>query len=211
MVGDEDAFDLGRLAARQHAHGVANRDAAALDLPLKAAERMIRTADALHGQVEALLDGGIRRHIDLLEIWQQCLVRVPRHVRGFLRNVVALGRGDGDDDDIFEVEFFFELANLRGDFREPLLVVADEVHLVDGKDEVPDAHECANSRMPPRLRQHALLCVDEDDGEVGERRAAGHVARVFLMARRVGADKAAIVRREIAIGHINRDALLALG
>ena len=64
--------------------------------------------------------------------------------------------------------------------------------------------------MTAGLRQNALRRIDEDDGKVRKRGAAGHVARVFLMSRRVGADEAAVVRREIAVRHINRDALLAL-
>lgn len=64
--------------------------------------------------------------------------------------------------------------------------------------------------MAARLRQDALRRVDEDDGEVGKRGAAGHVARVLLVARRVGTDEAAVVRREVAVGDIDRDALLAL-
>ena len=64
--------------------------------------------------------------------------------------------------------------------------------------------------MAARLRQDALRRIDEDDGEVGKRGAAGHVARVLLMTRRVGTDETAVVRRKVAVGDIDRDALLAL-
>lgn len=66
-------------------------------------------------------------------------------------------------------------------------------------------------RVAPRLRQHAFRRVDEDDGEIGERSSASHVARVLLMARRIGADEAAPVGREVAVRYIDGDALLPLG
>ena len=65
--------------------------------------------------------------------------------------------------------------------------------------------------MAPRLRQHALARIDQHDGEVGGRGAGRHVARVLLMAGRVGDDELALRRREEAIGDIDGDALLALG
>ena len=48
------------------------------------------------------------------------------------------------------------------------------------------------------------------DRQVGEAGAHGHVARVFLVAGRVGTDEAAIVRGEVAVRHVDGDALLAL-
>ena len=65
--------------------------------------------------------------------------------------------------------------------------------------------------MAPGLRQDALAGVDQHDGEVGGRGAGRHVARVLLVAGRVGDDELALRRREEAIGHVDGDALLALG
>ena len=65
--------------------------------------------------------------------------------------------------------------------------------------------------MPPGLRQHALARVDQDDGELGVGGAGRHVARVLLVARRVGDDELAPVGGEEAIGDVDGDALLALG
>jgi hypothetical protein len=48
------------------------------------------------------------------------------------------------------------------------LVVADEIHLIHGKDEIADAHERADARVAARLREHALRSVHEDDGEIRE-------------------------------------------
>ena len=43
--------------------------------------------------------------------------------------------------------------------------------------------------MPARLRQHALARIDQDDGQIGGGGAGHHVARVLLMAGRVGDDE----------------------
>ena len=61
------------------------------------------------------------------------------------------------------------------------------------------------------LLQDALARVDQDDREVRGGCAGDHVARVLNVARRVGDDELAPRSREVAIGDVDRDALLALG
>ena len=99
----------------------------------------------------------------------------------------------------------------RRDLAEALLGEVDEIHLVHGHRDVADADERDEVAVPARLRQHALARVDEDDGAVGGRRARDHVARVLLVARRVGDDELAPVGREEAVRDVDGDALLALG
>jgi hypothetical protein len=65
--------------------------------------------------------------------------------------------------------------------------------------------------VPPGLGQHALARVDQQHREVGGRGAGDHVARILLVARRVGDDELALLGREEAVGDVDRDALLALG
>src|SRR5918995_1304543 len=65
--------------------------------------------------------------------------------------------------------------------------------------------------MPARLGHDAVARVDEDDGELTRRGTGGHVARVLLVAGRVGDDELAAVGREVAVRHVDGDALLALG
>jgi len=65
--------------------------------------------------------------------------------------------------------------------------------------------------MAAGLGQNALARVNQDDGEVGVRRAGRHVAGILLMARRVGDDEFALVGGEEAVGDIDGDALFAFG
>ena len=62
-----------------------------------------------------------------------------------------------------------------------------------------------------RLLGQALAGVDEHQAEVGGRGAGDHVAGVLHVARGVGDDELAGRRREVAVGDVDRDALLALG
>ena len=53
--------------------------------------------------------------------------------------------------------------------------------------------------------------VDEQHGEIRCRGAGRHVARILLVAGRIGDDEGARLGREEAVGDIDGDALLALG
>ena len=97
------------------------------------------------------------------------------------------------------------------DLVEARLRPVDEVHLVDGDDDVADPQQRDDEAVTTRLPLHAVPRVDQDDRQVAVRRARRHVARVLLVARTVGDDELAPARREVAVRDVDRDALLALG
>ncbi|MNY25343.1 hypothetical protein D3C86_1591190 [compost metagenome] len=74
-----------------------------------------------------------------------------------------------------------------------------------------NAKQGDDAAVPRRLGRDTLDRIDQHDGRIASRGAGGHVARILLVSRRVGHDEAATRRRHIAIGHVNGDALLALG
>ena len=65
--------------------------------------------------------------------------------------------------------------------------------------------------MAARLLDDAVARIDQQDGELRGRRGRDHVARVLLVARRVGDDELALRRGEVAVRDVDGDALLALG
>ena len=65
--------------------------------------------------------------------------------------------------------------------------------------------------MAHRLLHHAVAGVDEDDGEVGGGGAGDYVTGVLDVAGSVGDDELALGRGEVAVGHVDGDALLAFG
>ena len=91
------------------------------------------------------------------------------------------------------------------------MVETDKVHLIDRQDDVMDAEERDEEGVAARLGDDTRASIHEDDGEVGRRAAGNHVAGILLVPRRVGDDKLAVVGREVAVSHVDGDALLALG
>ncbi len=69
----------------------------------------------------------------------------------------------------------------------------------------------SSPRVAPRLREDAQARVHQDDGRIRRGGPGGHVARVLKVSRRVGDDDLAPARGEVAVGHVDGDALLALG
>ena len=118
---------------------------------------------------------------------------------------------DGDELDVVDIELGGPVGELCGDALIDLLVIADEVHLVDRHHDVRDAQQRRDEGVAMGLLQHALARIDEHDGEVRGGGTRDHVAGVLHVAGRVGDDELALGRGEVAIGHIDGDALLALG
>ena len=127
-------------------------------------------------------------------------------------HIVAVARRDRDRDDAVESQIAPRSRGTPPTMRSNMLLrEIDEIDLVDRQHDVADAEQRDDIGVAARLRQHALARIDQDDGEIGVRGAGRHVARVLLVARRVGDDEFALVGREEAIGDVDGDALLALG
>ena len=208
LVADVDGLDVGLFAAGQGAHVVAHREGARFDLALKAAEGVIRAADPLHRKIEALLLHVGNIHI--LKMFQQHRAGVPRHLIGMGGHIVAHGGRYRDGHIVTERKLGRQLFNVLFNGAEAGFAVAHKIHLVHRKNEVPNAHEGADAGMAAGLHQQALTGIYQNDCKVGKGSAHGHVAGILLMARGVGHDKAAVVGGEVAVGHINGDALLPL-
>ena len=118
---------------------------------------------------------------------------------------------DRDEGEVGELQLAGELGELGADLVEALLAPVDEVHLVHAHGEVADAQERRDHCVAPALLDEALAGVDQHEGEVGRGGTGHHVPGVLGVARGVGDDELAARRREVAVRHIDRDALLALG
>ena len=168
---------------------------------------MVGPDHELHGQTESAL--GLRS-IDLhgLQMVEQAGAAEPRRPIAPGRDVVSEQRAHRDR---LEAGVAGEPREFAADGVEHAAVEVHEIHLVDRQHEVPDAQEARDARVAPRLRTDAVARVDEQDGDIGGGGAGRHVARVLLVARRVGEDELAPRRGEVAVRDVDRDALLALG
>ena len=116
-----------------------------------------------------------RRHLaclgdlDGLEVLEQRRPGVPRHQTGRFDDVLSGECGDRDDchGAAIDAERLGVVEEAVADFGEPLLVVADEIHLVDGEDEPRGAQQGSDQGVPAGLLDDAVSSVDEDDRQVG--------------------------------------------
>ena len=208
---DDDARDRAFPPGRLHTDALTGLDDPAGDRAGEAAKVEVRTVHPLHRQAERLLLQPVLVDLDGFEITHQRRAVVPRHVVARRGDVVAPERRHRDESDVLEADLRRERSIVLDDPEEDLFRVLDEVHLVDRDDDVADAEQRREVAVPARLRQHALARIDHQHGGVGGRGAGHHVARILLVAGRVGDDELALVGGEEAVGDIDRDALLALG
>ncbi len=209
VIGD-DPLDPGAFAGARDDDRIACLDRAAGDGAGVAAEVGIRPVDPLDGEAEGPAGAAVV-DLDGLEVLEQRRAAIPGRAAAWLDDVVAIAGRDRHGDDGLEAEGLGELGEVVADVDETRLVEADQVDLVDGEDDVANAEQRDDEGVAPGLGEDALFGIDQKHGEIGGRGAGRHVARVLLVAGRVGDDEAAAVGGEEAIGDIDGDALLALG
>ena len=203
-----DLTDSGRSTRAGEQDRVAGSDRARGDGSRKAAERGIRAVDPLHRKAEGL--GAAARRLDRFEMIEQSRPTVPRHPRRIRDDVVARHGRKRDGADRRLAQSRREHRKTGGDLGKAVLVVANQIHLVDRQHELADAEQGADKGVPLGLRNDAMARVDEDHGEIAGRGAGRHIARVLLMPRRIGDDEGAPGSGKKAVGHVDRDSLLAL-
>ena len=204
-----DALHPGRPAGRQGQDRVAGAHRTAGDGAAEAAEVRIGPIHPLHRQAKGA-EALVPLHRHRLKMGQQGRASMPGHGLAGAGDVVPLQRGDGDGDDV-------QIPQLGGkapigalNVGEDGLLVAHQVHLVDRQHEVADAEQRRDVAVPPGLDQQALAGIDQNDRQLRVGGAGGHVAGVLLMAGSVGDHELAPVRAEVAVGHVDGDALLPL-
>ena len=97
--------------------------------------------------------------------------------------------------------------------------VGHGVELVHGEHQRMHAQQVHQQAVAARLWQQLQIGVlpvelggvHQHHGGVGARSGRDHVAGVLLMAGRVADDELALLGGEVAVGHVDGDALLALG
>ena len=210
-IHGDDRLDRAGLARGERTQFVAGFDRAAGDQAGEAAKIEIGAIDPLHRHAERLgLTGGVA-DLDGLEVVDQDGTIVPGRVAGSGGDVVAGKAGHGNGREILNSDAVGEFPVIGHDRFELFLIVVDQVHLVDGQDEVLDAELVTQEAVTPGLDQHALARIDQDNRAIGGRGARHHVARILLVSRAVGDDELAFLGREKAIGDVDRDTLFALG
>ena len=152
-VPGDDALDGGGFAGGEGHDSVAGAEDAAGDLAGEAAEVEVGALDELDGEAEGLGVGVGGREGDGFEEVEEGGAVVPGHVGAGSDNVVAFEGADGDEGDGGQVEAGCEGAELLLDGAEGGLGEVDEVHFVDGCDDVGDAEEAGDGGVAAGLRE----------------------------------------------------------
>ena len=205
-----DFLDRGRTQRAADDDAVAAVEHARRHVPRIAAAAGLRPDHRLHMEARRLFVL-VRRDRHGLKMLKHRRALVPGHALAAAHDIVAVARDDRDRLDMFECELRREHLILVADRVERRLPAIDQVHLVDDQQDAPDAEQRENAAVAQGLPGQAGLGVDQQQRKFGVRGAGHHVAGILLMARRVGDDEGALRCAEIAIGHVDGDALLALG
>ena len=72
-----------------------------------------------------------------------------------------------------------------------------------------NAHQMRQIAVAARLGEHTTAGIDEDNRQISGRCRSDHIARVLLVARRIGDDVFTCASRKIAISHVDGNTLLA--
>ena len=138
---------------------------------------------------------------------------VPGGVLGAARRRCRRRRRHRDRDDgvVGEAQGAGEPGEVLADRLERGLVVVDEVDLVDGQHQPRHPQQREHGGVPAGLLDDPVPGVDQQDRQLRGGRAGDRVAGVLHVAGGVGEHELARRRGEVAVGDVDRDALLALG
>ena len=136
---------------------------------------------------------------------------VPVEIERRVDQVFAGRRGQRDADDVLDPQLRRVRAIVARDAFERVAVVADAVELVHCQQHVAHAEQGRDRGMAEGLRKQPLGRINEHDRQVRDRGSGSHVARVLDVPRTVGDQIAAAPGLQVSPGHVDGDALLALG
>ena len=139
-VPRRDGLDGRRLARRQDHDFVSGPDDAGGDGSREAAEVEIRADDILDREAHVDEIAG-RGDVDVLQMMEERRAIEPRHVRAWIDDVVALKGGDRNEMDVLEGEAGGHVVVVAADFVIDFLRPVDQIHLVDGDDDMDDAEQ----------------------------------------------------------------------
>src|SRR4051812_17981534 len=142
---------------------------------------------------------------------EQSRAFVPGSASRSGNDIVSLESTDGDEFDVLDIQSRQETFKFLPNLQEPFLAPVHQVHLVDRYDQMRNPKQRSYKGMAAALFADPHARVHQDDGKVGRGGSRHHVARVLNVAGSVRDDELAPRSCEVAIGDINRNALLALG
>jgi hypothetical protein len=207
VVGD-DGMDARPLSGGKRDHRVARTNHAAGNLAGKSAKRRVGSNDVLNGKSHRVQGRGGTQW-NGFEMFKKRRTLVPRRSRAAADDVIAFERTNGNAEDVRNAQLRSQREKITLQLEENILAVIHQIHLVHGSQHIRNSQQRSDVSVAASLRKQSLGRVDQHDGEIGRGSPGGHVARVLLVAGRISNDEFTARRREIPVGHVNRNALLA--
>ena len=198
-----------RFTAWQYLNGISHRNAPALNLSLKSAERMIRPADTLYRHGKPCFCR-ILFYINGFQIIQQCLSRIPWHMHRTFCNVISFGCRYRDHLRSAVLKLCQQHFYILLDLLKFFLFKIDQIHFVYGKYKMLNSHQGTDSGMASGLCQHTLACIYKNNRQIGKGSSYCHISRIFFMSRCVSHNKRTALCRKITVSNINGNSLLPL-
>ena len=161
----EDRPDPARLKGRHHQDLVAHLHDPRGDLACETSEIQVRPHHVLDRQPQ-IDQVPVAPDIDVLQVLQDRLAVIPRHVLTAFDDVIPHQGADRDELEVGDSEARRKVPVLGDDLVEDLLRVTHEVHLVDRDQESRNAQEGCDEGMPLCLGQDPVARIDQDDGQV---------------------------------------------
>ena len=169
-----------------------------------------RTNHVLHWEAEETAHR-LMTHRNGLQIAQQGRSLIPRSLITLVHHVVAILGADRDEHHVLDIQCLRHLLVVGNNLIIYIFTEINQVHLVDSHQDMRYAEQRRNIAVTHGLLQHAVARIDEDDAQIGSAGTRHHVAGILNMSRSIGDDKLALWCGEIAVSHIDGDALFALG
>jgi hypothetical protein len=125
-------------------------------------------------------------------------------------DIITITRRQRHTSDFGHPEFTGEVTVNLDEGIEAILPKADKIHFVDSQNNVLNAKQVDNGAVPSGLDGDPLHRIHEQNSQVADAGRRDHVARVLLVSRCIGENKSTPRTREVTVGNVDSDPLLAL-
>ena len=213
LLHEVDALH-GALRARwQYSYLIARTDdAAAHSARITAVVRELaadRTNHILYREAEEIAHH-LMTYRNRLQIVQQSRSLIPRSLIALVHHVVAILGADRDKYHVLDIQRLRHLLVVGNNLVVYIFTEINQVHLVDSHQDMWYTEQRRNIAVAHGLLQYTMTCINQNDAQVGSTSTRYHVAGILNMSRSIGDDKLAFRCGEIAVSHIDGDALFAL-
>ncbi len=148
------------------------------------------------------------RTLQRVELIQHRGTIIPRHFGlSAIRNIESVHGADRDEPERMNIKSPQEFFVFGAQRVEDLPVVADQVHLVDERDQLPDSQHGDDVAVPARVFLDAFTRVNQNERRLGAGGSGDHVAQKLDVSGSVNQDVAPTRGLEEASRRVDRDSL----